>query len=212
MFSFDLDTLLFRILAFVIAFSIHEWAHAMVAYSFGDDTAKREGRLTLNPVSHLDPLGLIMILFGPFGWAKPVPFNPYNLRGNKRLGIILISAAGPISNLILAFIFLKLWIWTGQSAWVVTWPIKWIELTQGVFQFSFIINTAMFVFNLLPIAPLDGSKILRYTMPSRLDSHFERFEPYGMFVLLLIIIIPMFSIILQLPFNWVLETLFNLVT
>ena len=212
MFNFDLDTLLFRILAFVIAFSIHEWAHAMVAYSFGDDTAKRMGRLTLNPVSHLDPLGLIMILFGPFGWAKPVPFNPYNLRGNKRLGIILISAAGPISNLILAFIFLKLWIWTGQSEWVATWPMKSIELAEGVFKFSFVINTAMFVFNLLPIAPLDGSKILRYSMPARLDPHFDRFEPYGMFVLLLIIIIPVFSVILQLPFNWVLETLFNLVT
>ena len=212
MFNFDLDTLLFRILAFVIAFSIHEWAHAMVAYSFGDDTAKRMGRLTLNPVSHLDPLGLIMILFGPFGWAKPVPFNPYNLRGNKRLGIILISAAGPISNLILAFIFLKLWIWTGQSEWVATWPMKSIELAEGVFKFSFVINTAMFVFNLLPIAPLDGSKILRYSMPARLDPHFDRFEPDGMFVLLLIIIIPVFSVILQLPFNWVLETLFNLVT
>lgn len=212
MFNFDLDTLLFRILAFVIAFSIHEWAHAMVAYSFGDDTAKRMGRLTLNPISHLDPLGLIMILFGPFGWAKPVPFNPYNLRGNKRLGIILISAAGPISNLILALIFLKLWIWTGQSEWVATWSIKWIELAKGVFEFSFIINTAMFVFNLLPIAPLDGSKILRYAMPARLDRHFDRFEPYGMFVLLLIIIIPVFSMVLQYPFNWVLETMFNIVS
>lgn len=211
MFNFELDTLLFRILAFVIAFSIHEWAHAMVAYSFGDDTAKRAGRLTLNPISHVDPLGLIMILFGPFGWAKPVPFNPYNLRGNKRLGIILISAAGPISNLILAFIFLKLWLWTSQSVWVATWPVKWIELAQGVFQFSFVINTAMFVFNLLPIAPLDGSKILRYALPARLDPHFDRFEPYGMFVLLLIIIIPMFSIILQVPFQWVLDMLFNIV-
>ena len=135
MFNFDLNDLLFRIVAFVIAFSVHEWAHAMVAYRLGDNTAKKMGRLTLNPISHIEPFGLIMILFGPFGWARPVPFDPAQLRGNKRLGIVLISIAGPLSNLLLAFLFLKTWVWVDQSLFVQSWTIKTVDLVKGILQF-----------------------------------------------------------------------------
>lgn len=211
MFQFDLSTLLFRIVAFAIAFSIHEYAHAFIAYRLGDDTAKRMGRLTLNPMSHVDPFGLIMILFGPFGWAKPVPFNPYNLKGNKRLSIVFVSIAGPLSNLILAFGFLKLLIWLDASAWTHTWPTKSFELAYGIFEWSFYINTALFIFNLLPIPPLDGSKILRYLLPAKTDPHFDKYEPYGVFILLLLIIIPGLSgIIFGLPLEWVANSLISL--
>ena len=109
LFHFEWETVPFRLIAFVIAFTLHEWAHAYVAWKLGDDTAKREGRLTLNPIPHIDPFGLILILFGPFGWAKPVPINPLQFRGNKRLGIVYVSAAGPLINLVLAVFFMTIY-------------------------------------------------------------------------------------------------------
>ncbi|WCK56013.1 site-2 protease family protein [Aneurinibacillus sp. Ricciae_BoGa-3] len=190
MFNFDWNTLLYRVVAFVIAFSLHEWAHAFVAYRLGDDTAKNQGRLTLNPLSHVDPFGLLMILFGPFGWARPVPVNGFNLRGNRRLGMVLVAAAGPLINLVLAMLFFKVGTLLFSSTVMLTWP-KWaVDLTSNMIQWCFDINVALFVFNLLPITPLDGSKILRFILPRRFDSFFDKVEPYGTFVLLLLIFLP----------------------
>jgi Zn-dependent protease len=190
LFSFDWNTLLYRVVAFVIAFSLHEWAHAFVAYRLGDNTAKSQGRLTLNPLSHVDPFGLLMILFGPFGWARPVPVNGFNLRGNRRLGMVLVAAAGPLMNLVLAMLFFKVGSMLFSSTVMLTWP-KWaVDLTSNMIQWCFDINVALFVFNLLPITPLDGSKILRFILPRRFDGFFEKVEPYGTFVLLLLIFLP----------------------
>nr|WP_027417254.1 site-2 protease family protein [Aneurinibacillus terranovensis] len=204
MFNFDWNSLLYRVIAFVIAFSIHEWAHAFVAYKLGDNTAKNQGRLTLNPLSHLEPIGLLMILFGPFGWARPVPVNAFYFKGNRRLGMVLVSAAGPVTNLILALLFYKAGGILLNSSIMATWPDWASLLTIDIIRWSFFINVALFVFNLLPISPLDGSQILRYLLPRRFDGFFDKIEPYGTFALLLMIFIPSVgNIILSGPYIWV---------
>ena len=109
MFNFDLPSLLAKAVILLVALPIHEFAHAFVAYRLGDDTAARLGRLTLNPLRHLDPLGSAMIFFVGFGWAKPVPVNPWNLRHGSRTGYALVAAAGPASNLFLATLVGVLW-------------------------------------------------------------------------------------------------------
>ena len=107
--NFDLPSLLAKAVILLVALPIHEFSHAFVAYRLGDDTAARRGRLTLNPLRHLDPLGSLMIFFVGFGWAKPVPVNPYNLRHGPRAGYALVAAAGPASNLLLAVLVAVLW-------------------------------------------------------------------------------------------------------
>jgi Zn-dependent protease len=212
LFNFDWDSLLYRVIAFVIAFSIHEWAHAFVAYKLGDNTAKNEGRLTLNPVSHVEPFGMLMILFGPFGWARPVPVNMFHFRGNRRLGMVYVAIAGPLTNLILAILFLQVNWYLLSTGTLNTWPQWAATLVGNTIAWSFAINVALFVFNLLPVAPLDGSKILRYSLPRRFDGFFERMEPYGTFVLLLLIFIPALgSFVLYKPYEWVQNILFSLV-
>ena len=210
MFSFNWDTLLFRIIAFVIAFTVHEWAHAYVAYKLGDPTAKNEGRLTLNPISHVDPFGMLLILFGPFGWARPVPFNAFHFRGNRRLGVVWVSLAGPLMNLVLAFVFM--WTWWALTTYGITqtWPERAELFVMETLKWSFMINVALFVFNLLPIAPLDGSKILRYLLPGRFDRFFDKVEPYGTFALLLLIFLPGFGFILYQPYLWVMGAMESL--
>ncbi len=201
-FHFDWETLPFRVIAFVIAFSLHEWAHAFVAWRLGDDTAKREGRLTLNPIPHIDPFGLLLILFGPFGWAKPVPVNPFRFRGNKRLGMVLVAAAGPFVNLVLAVLFAIAAIALQQSQVLVSWPEKAVMAVVYTIQYSILINCGLFVFNLLPIHPLDGSNIVRFLAPRRWDPFFYRWDVYGPWLLLLIVFLPQLSrTILGLPLH-----------
>ncbi|MED4581471.1 site-2 protease family protein [Brevibacillus choshinensis] len=190
LFHFDWKTVPFRMIAFVIAFSLHEWAHAFVAWKLGDNTAKDEGRLTVNPIPHIDPFGLILILFGPFGWAKPVPINPLHFRGNKRLGIVYVSAAGPLINLVLAVIFQIVTYAVEASGVLNGMGDKIVEAIGWTLFFCVRINIALFVFNLLPIPPLDGYKILRFVSPRRWDRLFYNLEVYGPWVLLLLIFIP----------------------
>jgi Zn-dependent protease len=142
------------VFAILIALSVHEFAHAWAGTWQGDNTAKALGRLTLNPIAHVSGLGFIMLLFVGFGWGKPVPFNPYNLR-NQRYGPLLISLAGPASNLIMAIItglILKLLIF-----YQVFPPTNLLIQFLNIFV---ILNVILMVFNLIPIPPLDGSKIL----------------------------------------------------
>lgn len=217
LFHFDWETVPFRLIAFVIAFTLHEWAHAFVAWKLGDNTARNEGRLTLNPIPHIDPFGLILILFGPFGWAKPVPINPLHFRGNKRLGIVYVSAAGPLVNLILAFLFAILYILMGHFNIFEGMSGKWAEAIELTMRYCIIINCALFVFNLLPIPPLDGSKILRFLSPRRWDRFFYNLEVYGPWVLLLLIFIPgissmIFGTPLGILITWVQVTAVKFVT
>ena len=179
MFGLDLPTIINRIIILVIAFTVHEFMHAFVAFKFGDMTAKNAGRLTLNPLVHLDPLGSIMLLFAGFGWAKPVPVNPYVIRQKSPAGLMLVSLAGPLSNLTMAAIaagVFRLFIALDNS-WV---PPSWVS----AFILEFImINILLFLFNMIPIAPLDGDKVLEYTMPNAWSKVFDSFRAIGPYVL-----------------------------
>lgn len=170
------------VVAIIGAIAVHEFAHAFAAYKLGDDTAKDLGRLTLNPIKHMDVVGTMMLLFVGFGWGRPVPFNPYNLR-NQRWGPAIVSVAGPLSNIILAFIFgviLKL------VATFTTLPFEngLIQLLNALI----IINITLAFFNLLPIPPLDGSKILYAFLPNRALQSAMALERYGPFILIFLLI------------------------
>ena len=170
------DPLSFVLLAIPLLYSIifHELAHGWVAYKMGDPTAKMLGRLSLNPVRHLDPIGTLALFIVGFGWAKPVPVNFANLR-NQRKGLILVSAAGITANIILAFLsFLALIYFS---------PVPDGRLDTMLSNMGNI-NIMLAAFNLIPIPPLDGSKILMGFSSGRLRYSLERLEPYGMFIIL----------------------------
>ena len=180
------QTLLLIAPPILLALTFHEYAHAYVANRLGDDTAKQSGRLTLNPLRHLDPLGTIMIFLVHFGWAKPVPVNPYRLKNPKK-DMLWISAAGPLSNMILALasgILLRILIASGETLE----QTSFLGLLIYVVFMSLQINLALAIFNILPIAPLDGSKILSGLLPDRFGKMFYFMERYGPFILLGLII------------------------
>lgn len=215
LFHFEWETVPFRLIAFVIAFSLHEYAHAFVAWKLGDNTAKDEGRLTVNPIPHIDPLGMILILFGPFGWAKPVPVNPLHFRGNKRLGMVYVAGAGPLVNLVLAILFGVLYFYFFPLANTTVIESKWVYAAELTLRYSLIINTALCVFNLLPVPPLDGYKILRFLSPRRWDRSFYNYEIYGPWILLLLIFIPaarniIFGVPMEAMLLWVQKVAFSI--
>ena len=147
-----LDVLLILIPVLMFALCFHEFSHAFVAYILGDDTAQRQGRLTLNPLAHLDPIGSVMILLVGFGWAKPVPMNPLNFN-DRHSGMIKVAFAGPASNLLLAFL-------CGCLVRILNaFDIQIDQTFSTVIYFFLYINIALAVFNLIPVAPLDGSQI-----------------------------------------------------
>lgn len=171
--------LLYRIPALLLAITFHEYAHGRMAYHFGDATAKWQGRLSLNPLRHLDPIGTIALLLFGFGWAKPVPINPYNFR-DYRSGLLWVSLAGPLANfgLALAALFLRFI------------PIKlglywapYLQFTETLAVF----NVLLGVFNLVPIPPLDGSKILAALAPDNIAGYIRRIEPYAPVLLMVLI-------------------------
>ena len=168
------------VVSLVFALCVHEFSHGIIAYHCGDDTAYRNGRLTLNPINHLDPIGSLMILLIGVGYAKPVPVNPYNLK-NPRMDMIKVAAAGPISNFILSFvgtIFLTLFLKMGLMTDNVT-----------VFFFYFIrINIYLGLFNLIPIHPLDGGQIFGNFISKYNPRIFQQLHKYGPKVLLAVIL------------------------
>ncbi|WP_238457809.1 site-2 protease family protein [Desulforamulus ferrireducens] len=159
----------------LLALPLHEFGHALVAYKLGDNTAYREGRLTLNPIKHLDPLGTLMIFFGPIGWAKPVPVNPFYFNDRKR-GMMLVSLAGPGANLLLALLGAVLLGLFNSS-----------PLVQYFLYYFMVINVYLAVFNLLPIPTLDGSKILAGLLPGS-QTWLYNLERYAIPILLLLIV------------------------
>ncbi len=158
---------------FLLSITFHEFAHAATASALGDPTPGRAGRVTLNPLAHLDVLGTLMILFGPIGWAKPVPIDERHL---GRWGTALVSLAGPIANLGLAVAAL----WTLKHA---AGPIRPLEM-------AFELNLALAVFNLLPIPPLDGSQLVRGLLPQRWRPGYYQLLPYGIVILLALVWLP----------------------
>ena len=172
------DPLSFVILSALLLYSVifHELAHGWVAYKMGDPTAKWLGRLTLNPVKHLDPIGTLMLLVIGFGWAKPVPVNLENIPGDKRRkGIILVSAAGITANIIFAFVALLL------LSLISPEPSSMVEQVLHLLAY---INIILAAFNLIPIPPLDGSKILMGFAPKSVNRALNQIEPFGFFIVI----------------------------
>jgi len=187
---FDLDpaTLISRIIVLIIAFTVHEFAHAWTANQFGDSTPEYHGRLTLNPLVHLDPMGSLMLLFAGFGWAKPVPVNPYTLQRHSRSALMWVSLAGPLSNFFMAIIAaipFRLGLVSIQNAFGSSNAIL-PNPSQILLEFVWI-NLILMMFNLIPLAPLDGEKILDYFAPSSWSGFLEQIRPYGPLILILIV-------------------------
>ena len=170
----------------IIAMVIHEYAHARVAFALGDYTPKIAGRLTLSPMAHLDPIGLVMLLVAHFGWAKPVQINPYNFE-NPRRDDILVSVAGPAANLITAFVTLLVLVF------MVKFDLPMSDGMHYVLNLIMIININFAIFNMLPIPPLDGSHILKQLLPYELSRQYEALERYSMIFLILILMTPILS-------------------
>ena len=188
--QFDPQQFLAGLVVFVVAITIHEFMHAFTAYQLGDDTAARQGRVTLNPVAHFDPLGFLMmiiLLISPIGfaWGRPVPVNAGNFRNPKR-GMLLVAAAGPLSNIVLATIFALIIRFAGDA--VDTWP----PFAQLVIQRGVTLNIYLAAFNMIPIPPLDGHKMLTGILPDFWYPILVPMEQYGFAILLALLFLPGF--------------------
>ncbi|HEY0839188.1 MAG TPA: site-2 protease family protein [Vulgatibacter sp.] len=185
-----LPNLVFWFVPVLLSLTVHEWAHAASANALGDDTARRMGRMTLNPIAHIDPLGTLILpvmqilLSGMvmFAWAKPVPVNPvqFTRKISMRKGHVLVSAAGPASNLVIALVAA---VSLGLCIRLGTAPEAFVFLMQALFG----LNIALAVFNLLPVPPLDGSHVLRGLLPVRSAMAYERIFPYAPFLLMAVL-------------------------
>lgn len=181
-------------IALVIAITVHEFSHAYLADRLGDPTPRLQGRLTLNPLAHLDPVGTVLMLLAHFGWGKPVVFDPYNLR-NPRRDAAIISLAGPISNLLLATITsILLRLALAYKSVLFMGPLGGLVaiIVLGLFQPIIIVNVVLAVFNLVPIHPLDGFKIVGGMLPDEYAKQWYELEPYGM-IFLIFMIFPFFG-------------------
>jgi Zn-dependent protease len=184
-------TVISRVVTLLIAFTIHELAHAVVADRMGDHTARYAGRITLNPIKHLDPVGSLMLIVAGFGWAKPVPVNINNLRGNPRTGFAIVAIAGPLSNILMALIAAIPFRLGLLSIFDIDVIGILPNLSYLFWEFLFI-NVILAVFNMIPIPPLDGSRIMYAILPADLAYSFMQLERYGFLILMAIIFIPSF--------------------
>lgn len=204
----DYGRIIIMFVAFLFSICFHEFAHAWVAYKRGDNTAKLMGRLTLNPVAHADILGTIvlplmgMFGFAVFGWAKPVPVNPSNLRDQKN-DMFWVAAAGPGSNLLLAFL--------GTIGLVIAYQTQFTVEVAYVFLRSFIfINLILCFFNLIPLHPLDGGKIIGRFLPEAANRKLEEIQPYSMMVLLFVLLAGGGSVLMY-PVQWTMRLMLGIV-
>lgn len=204
--------LLITVFCVFLSLSFHEYMHGYAAYKMGDDTAKNMGRLNMSPLSHIDPIGAVCLFLFGFGWARPVPINPNNFRAGKmKQGMVITALAGPVGNLIMAFVSLLLMRiigrvygnMSGVAAIVVTVVYILLSVLESM-------NLALAVFNLIPVPPLDGSKILNAILPARMYFRLMQYEQYGFIILIILINLPIFDRFLYLLTGGI-ETFFNLI-
>lgn len=170
-----IETVIYALVLFT-AFPIHECAHAFAAHLMGDDTAKNQGRMTLNPIKHLDLWGTLLMLFAGFGWAKPVPINPNNFK-NRKVGMALSALAGPVSNLLLAYISMILYKAVFYASYDSTDSANaFADFLLYLFQYGAVLNVGLAVFNLLPVPPLDGSRIFTLIFPEKTYFKIMKYE------------------------------------
>ncbi|THF72763.1 site-2 protease family protein [Cohnella fermenti] len=187
--AYPLEHMPFVIVTMLVAFTIHEFSHAWTAWKFGDSTAYEQGRVTLNPAAHIDWIGVIFLLLAGFGWAKPVPVRRGRFRYPRLMGI-LVTAAGPISNLLLAFIGL-LAMYALVNLGVLTAPTDAVRENVGIFMAYWLhINVILFLFNLIPLPPLDGYRIVEEFAPIKTRIKLAQYEQWGIFIFILFVFIP----------------------
>ncbi len=185
------QVLLFVLILFslILSLTFHEYGHGFVARLFGDNTARDQGRLTLNPLPHIDPMGLLMVILIGFGYARPVPTDPRNFR--SRWGVLFVAAAGPFMNLLLAFFFINIY----ALGVLQDWPLFQGQAAMLFFGFLANINLLLMIFNLIPIGPLDGHYILPYFLPARLARLYNFYnDRYGHWLLLGIVALALLGV------------------
>ncbi|WP_172249708.1 site-2 protease family protein [Saccharibacillus deserti] len=188
--AFSFEQLPFVLAVLLIAFTVHEFAHAYAAYKFGDPTAKLLGRVTLNPARHVDVLGMLLILLAGFGWARPVPVTRENFSRPRLMGII-VSAVGPLSNLVIAFLgTIAYYLCLKNGVFIEANYSRGIEALDIFLSTLIQMNILLFLFNLIPLPPLDGYRILEDIAPLPLRRKMQAIEPYSIFIFLLIVFIP----------------------
>jgi len=194
----DATTLVAYAIVLLTSFSVHEFAHAWTANYFGDDTPRMNGRLTLNPLAHLDPIGSLMLIFAGFGWAKPVPVSLYALERRSPAAPMWVALAGPLSNFLMALLaaipfrlgLIKVDYFAGRFGYNSRYLSEFIVQILFIFLTT---NLLLMVFNLLPISPLDGEKVASYAFPPFMARVLDTIRPYGPMVLLLLIFIGSFA-------------------
>ncbi|GAB6154943.1 site-2 protease family protein [Desulfosporosinus burensis] len=191
--DFNLTAIIANIPALMIGFAFHEYAHAWAADRLGDPTPRSQGRLTLNPFVHLDLFGTIMALLFRFGWAKPVMTNPQYFRGDKQRGLMLVSLAGPVTNLIIAFVAMFFWFLT--MSWIEA--SAWSSIIELMFYSIVLMNLGLGIFNLLPIPPLDGFTVLGGLLPRSFAPRLQVIEQYGMIILIVLLFTDILSKVLS---------------
>ncbi len=199
--NFDIAEFIVVALALIYSIVSHELGHGIVAYWVGDDTAKRQGRLSLNPLKHIDILGLISMFLFKFGWAKPVPINPNKFR-HKRVGLFLVSIAGIVVNILSAFIAMVVWIILINRGFDNKYIIKFLNLI-------IIYGISLASFNLMPIPPLDGSKIVLSFLPKKFSDWMLKVERFGFVIIIAVIMLDLLDGPFNLVFNFIIETMFS---
>ena len=195
-----LTNILLSIIPALICITLHELSHGFVAYKLGDTTAKDAGRLTLNPIKHLDIMGILMMVVFHFGWAKPVPVNMYRFK-NPKQGMAITAVAGPLMNVLITIVFLFLY-------GLLFRPLGEHNYLREMIYLTAYLSISFAIFNIIPISPLDGSKVLFSVLPSERYDQLMRYERYGMILLLVLVSSGIFGRPLSTATNWAFDKLF----
>jgi Zn-dependent protease len=203
--NFDLARVLKYLPGIILGLTVHEFCHAWVAHLCGDSTSKEQGRVTLNPLKHIDPLGFIFLIFAGFGWAKPVQFNEQNLR-NPKADVIKIALAGPLSNAVIAMLLSILF--SAASSFTNNFSGAGLQITSEVLLYAIYINWGLFIFNLIPLPPLDGSHVAFHYF-KKYPALYNGLYKYGSYLLFGLLIATMVTKINLLPIGPLIQFFFE---